>query len=302
MPTHKAVLLHEAIDSLHLTGADTVLDGTIGAGGHARHIANQLTAAGTLIGMDMDPAALEQTRTALANVSCRVMLRTSNYRHLDTVLANAGILQLDAALFDLGMRSDQIDAGGRGFSFQRDEPLLMTYSADPSAHMFTARDIVNEWDQENIADVIYGYGGERYARRIAEQIVQQRQNHPIETTAQLVDSIYAATPRRYHRSSIHPATRTFQALRIVVNDEIEGLKTALSVLHEYLAPGGRVAVITFHSIEERAVKHTFRSWAHAGYGEVQTKKPVEPSDAEVAENPRARSAKLRVYQKNKHYD
>jgi 16S rRNA (cytosine1402-N4)-methyltransferase len=297
MPTHTAVLLQEAVEALKVQPSDTVLDGTVGAGGHAKAIAQQLSSAGTLIGLDMDPDALEQSRNALSDVACTVLLRTSNYRYLDTVLANAGIDAVDAALFDLGMRSDQIEAGNRGFSFQRDEPLLMTYSADPSAHMFTARDIVNEWDESNIADVIYGYGDERYAKRIAREIVRRRSEQAIETTAELVNAIRAATPVRYHRGPIHPATRTFQALRIVVNDEIEGLKSALETLHTYLTPGGTVAVITFHSVEDRAVKQTFRSWSHSDEGRTITKKPVEPSDAEVADNPRARSAKLRVYQK-----
>lgn len=291
---HHSVLLHEAIEGLALERGDTVVDGTLGGAGHARAIVERLGPAGTLIGFDLDHDAIERAQSALAGVAPKVVLIESNFRHLSQELEQRGIGSVTKVLFDLGWSSFQLSVG-RGFSFLRDEPLLMTYSADPA--VLTARDIVNEWEESSIADVLFGWGEERYARRIAKRIVEHREQSPIETTGDLVSVIRAAVPSSYRYGHLHPATRSFQALRIAVNDEMGALEEGLAAAWQLLAPGGRIAIITFHSIEDRIVKQTFLRFAEAG-GTRVTRKAVGPSDAELAENPRARSAKLRIIEKN----
>lgn len=241
-----------------------------------------------------------------------MILIQANFRDLSAQLeklglprrGKAGITEVDKILFDLGWSSFQLEAG-RGFSLKSDEPLLMTYSSsegglasggkEPGA--LTAQKIVNEWAEESIADVIFGWGEERYSRRIAKCIVERRAKKPFTTARELAEAIYAAVSPRYRFGRIHPATRTFQALRIAVNDELGALTQALADGWRNLAQGGRIAVITFHSIEDRLVKQTFKQWEEAGEGKRITKKPLSPSEEEIASNPRARSAKLRVIQK-----
>jgi 16S rRNA (cytosine1402-N4)-methyltransferase len=193
-------------------------------------------------------------------------------------------------MLDLGLSSDQFETSGRGFTFQKDEPLLMTFKKNPTEHDLTADEIVNTWDEANIADIIYGYGDERYSRRIAKSIVESR---PIKTTFELVEAVKLGTPSAYHRGRINPATKTFQALRITVNDEINTLKEGLRKGFEALNPGGRMAVISFHSIEDRVTKRFFKEVG----GNILTKKPIVPSDEEKIRNPRSRSAKLRIIEK-----
>jgi 16S rRNA (cytosine1402-N4)-methyltransferase len=287
---HRSVLLHEAIEGLAVRPDDVVIDGTLGGAGHARAAAERLGKDGTFIGFDLDTDAILRAQEALADAAPRIVLVQSNFRHLKRELAERGITHIDKALFDLGWSSYQLSVG-RGFSFLRDEPLAMTYAKEGAP--YTAATIVNEWEESSIADVIFGWGEERYARRIARAIVERRAERPFETTGELVDVIKAAVPARYRHGGLHPATRTFQALRIAVNDELGALTEALNAAWELLAPGGRIAVITFHSLEDRIVKQTFLRFADNG-GERITRKPIVPSTEELAENPRARSAKLRV--------
>lgn len=291
---HKAVLLHEATELLAIQPADTVVDATLGGAGHARAIAGQLGKGGRLIGIDADHDAILRAEEALEGVAPKVHLIEANFRDLSSQLEKLNITEVDKILFDLGWSSFQLDAG-RGFSLKSDEPLLMTYSTEPGA--LTAQKIVNEWGEASIADVIFGWGEERYSRRIAKCIVKRRATKPFTTARELAEAIYAAVPPRYRFGRIHPATRTFQALRIAVNDELGSLTQGLADSWRHLSKGGRIAVITFHSIEDRLVKQTFKQWEDAGEGKRITKKPLTPGPEELASNPRARSAKLRVIQK-----
>ncbi|MBM3261060.1 16S rRNA (cytosine(1402)-N(4))-methyltransferase RsmH, partial [Candidatus Kaiserbacteria bacterium] len=206
--------------------------------------------------------------------------------------------RIDKALFDLGWSGYQLSAG-RGFSFLSDEPLLMTYVKDITSETLTAREIVNEWEEQSLIDIIAGWGEERYARRIAAAIVERRDQKPFETARDLGEVIKACVPSVYRYGRIHPATKTFQALRIAVNDELGSLQEGIASAYQMLAPGGRIAVITFHSIEDRIVKQTFVEWEKAKTGRRITKKPIVPTPEELAHNPRARSAKLRVIEKMK---
>jgi 16S rRNA (cytosine1402-N4)-methyltransferase len=294
---HIPVLLQEVLENIHIESTDTVLDGTLGGGGHALAMAQQLGAEGVLVGIDTDSVAIERAQRALAEVKCTTHLVQDNFRNLDTVLDALGITGVHIALFDLGLSSDQLEVSGRGFTFQHNEPLTMTLSDIVGEDTLTAKEIVNEWAEESLADIIYGYGGERYARRIAKGIVLARTEAVIETTEQLVEIIQSSVPGHYRHGKTHPATKTFQALRITVNDELGAAKEALTKVYNYLAPQGRVAVITFHSLEDRLVKRLFREWEDEGLGTRLTKRPIPPSDTEMKENRRARSAKLRVFQK-----
>lgn len=305
---HKPVLLHEATELLAIEPDDCVVDATLGGAGHALAIAQKLGKSGTLIGIDADHDAIIRAQEALAGAGPNVHLVEGNFRDLKAQLDKLGITQITKALFDLGWSSFQLDsrlrqgfggqAGiGRGFSFNADEPLLMTYKKVPSQGDVMAATIVNEWAEESIADVIFGWGEERYSRRIAKRIVERRATKPFTTARELAEVIYEAVPPRYRFGKIHPATRTFQALRIAVNDELGALSQGLADGWSHLAKGGRIAVITFHSIEDRLVKQMFKQWEEAGGGKRVTKKALSPSEEEVALNPRARSAKLRVIEK-----
>lgn len=293
---HITVLLDEAVDALALTPHSTVIDATLGSAGHAKAICAQLGKQGVYLGIDADPTAITAATPLLAAVKPRVHLAVGNFKDVATIAEAEGVEQVDAILADLGWRMEQFANGKKGFSFQVDEPLLMTFG-DPAAYLFTAYDVVNEWSEEQIATVIYGYGEERYSRQIAKAIVTARQDARIETTLQLVGIISAAVPAAYRRGRTNPATKTFQALRMVVNDELTVLEEFLAAALALLTPGGRLAVITFHSIEDRIVKHTFRSYAADGLCTITTKRPIVPSRDEVKQNPRARSAKLRIITK-----
>ena len=293
---HVTVLKTEAIDLLKLESGATVLDCTLGGGGHSNEILERLDA-GRLVSLDADQTALDTfVREDKSTVTHDCVV--ANFRDITTVSARLEIGSYNAILADLGWRSEQFSPGGnKGFSFLQDEPLLMTYG-DPSQYDFTAKDIVNTWEESSIADVIYGYGGERAARKIAKAIVAARADTAIETSGQLADIVSDAVGHFYRRTKIHPATKTFQALRITVNDELGALETLLEDGFSLLAPGGRFAIITFHSLEDRIVKRFFKQKAHDQAGLLLTKKPIVPTDEEVKQNPRARSAKLRGIERN----
>ena len=290
---HRSVLLHEAVDALDIHKDDVVVDATLGGAGHAQEIAKRLGQKGTLIGFDLDEEAIERSRKALTGVSPRVELVQADFRDLTHQLETRGIKKITKALFDLGWSSYQLDSG-RGFSLRTDEPLLMTYAKDGAV---TARTVVNEWQEGTLADILYGFAQERYSRRIAKAILEYRAKRPIETSRELADIVSGAIPAGYRHGKIHPATKTFQALRIAVNDELGALSAGITSAFDMLEEGGRVAVITFHSVEDRAVKQLFASFEKEGRGRRLTKKPIVPSENEVKENRRARSAKLRIFEK-----
>lgn len=293
---HTSVLLHEVLALLSIQGSDVVVDGTVGGAGHSAALVKQLGPDGTFIGLDADADALDRAREALRGAPARVELREANFRTLEAVLHELHLDQIDKVLLDLGWSGYQLEAG-KGFSFKNDEPLSMTYG-DPEKADFTAFDIVNSWEEEHIADVIKGWGEERFAHRIARAIVNARADGPVSTSGQLAGIIAQAVPAVARHGKTHPATKSFQALRIAVNDEMGALSEVLSVIRRHLAPRGRVAIITFHSIEDRLVKQTFAAWKTEGLGVPVTKKPVTSSPEELTANPRARSAKLRVFERN----
>lgn len=292
---HKAVLLHEIVYSLK-SGTSWYMDCTLGGAGHALAVSQALGGKVNIIGLDQDKKAIEHAREVLENKANKVILECQNFKDMDIVLAKHDITGLDYILFDLGISSDELEFSGKGFSFLKEEPLLMTMG-DPVNYTFVAKDIVNKWKEENIADVIYGYGEERFARRIARAIVIYRERKNIETSMELAEIVYMAIPRMIrNRSRIHPATRTFQALRIAVNDELNVLKIGLEKGYRYLNIGGRMAVISFHSLEDRIVKNFYRS-LEKSEGTILTKKPITAKPEEIAQNPRSRSAKLRILEK-----
>jgi len=295
--SHPSVLFDEVMEGLSIESADVAVDGTVGGAGHFKGMLAALGSEGVLIGIDEDAAAIERARdvVALDRRADRpvVHLVEDNFRNLDRVLARLEIEKIDKALFDLGWSGFQLSEG-RGFSFQGDEPLLMTYG-NPEARG-SAAELVNALPEEELAKLIYVYGEERFARHIAKSICRARSIDRILSTQDLVNAINAGVPAWYRTRRIHPATKTFQALRIAVNDELgaieEGLKAAIARLRD----GGRIAVITFHSIEDRIVKGIFRDAVALGKGILVTKKVITPSQAELKRNPRARSAKLRLFE------
>jgi len=277
---HRSVLLQEAIDSLDIHPGEIFVDGTFGGGGHSREVLRRFGDKVRVIGIDADEIATDLP----------VTLVQGNFRNIDKILDGLKIEKVDKILLDIGMSSDQFESG-RGFSFQKDEPLVMSFSKNAQ---LTAKDIVNKWEEENIATILQAYGEESFARKIARAIVE---NRPIETTSQLVNVILKATPAWYHHRKIHPATKTFQALRIVVNDEIQSLKEGIRKGFERLKKNGRIAVISFHSIEDRAVKQFFKEKEDTEEGRRINKKVIVPSDSEIKSNPRSRSAKLRILER-----
>ena len=292
---HQSVFLEEAVDALQITPGDVVVDATLGGAGHFGSILNRLQNEGTVIGIDADAEAVargEEVAKTSQGATAKVVL--GNFRDLESILDENGVEEISSILFDLGWSSYHLSSG-RGFSFRVDEPLMMTYG-DPSKGG-TAAEVVNSATEQELSDIFHSLGEERFARQIARGIVRARGEKRILTTAELAEVVTASTPSWYHSRRIHPATKVFQALRMHVNDELGALRAGLTAALTRLEDGGRVAVITFHSIEDRIVKTMLRDAAHEGKGVLVTKKPVEPSDAEVAQNPRARSAKLRVFEK-----
>ncbi|MEG0910048.1 MAG: 16S rRNA (cytosine(1402)-N(4))-methyltransferase RsmH [Ruthenibacterium sp.] len=302
---HIPVLLAECIDNLAIQSDGTYLDGTAGGAGHSKEIAKKLTS-GHLYSLDQDPDAIAAATARLAGLPATVL--QNNFRYANDALAGVGVTALDGALLDLGVSSHQLDEIERGFSYQGDAPLDMRMSQSGP----TAADLVNSETRENLSRILKEYGEEPYAWQIAGKIVAAREISPIITTAQLVKVLVSALPPAVRRKEKNPARRTFQALRIAVNGELDALSEGLDVIFEMLKPGGRFCVITFHSLEDRLVKQRFRKWATActcppdfpvcvcggkARAILVTKKPIEANGAEQDENRRARSAKLRVIEK-----
>ena len=291
--SHIPVLLEEVLRWLVQRPGGRYLDCTVGLGGHADALLERAGPDAGLVGLDRDEEALAVSRERLHRWGARACLAHAHYRELANQAEILGEGRFDGILFDLGVSSMQLDDARRGFSFQVDGPLDMRMDQTQSQ---TAADLVNQLPEEQLADVIYRYGEERYSRRIARAIARERKVHPLLTTSQLAEVVRRAVPRAYRHGRLHCATRTFQALRIAVNRELDDLAESLRRAAERLAPGGRLCVISFHSLEDRIVKQTFRELA-AGPAprlSILTKKPVTATEAECAVNPRARSAKLRV--------
>ena len=303
--THKPVLLNECLDALAIRPDGVYLDGTLGRAGHSLEIVKRLTT-GRLICIDQDAAAIEAARTRLAEHLEKVTLVHSNFSRLGEILKELRVEGVDGMLFDLGVSSPQLDNPARGFSYMHDAPLDMRM--DESAAL-TAREVVNGWSQEELRRILFEYGEERYAPAIARAICRRREEAPIETTFALVDAIKSAMPAAALREKQHPAKRSFQAIRIAVNSELDVLPPMLEAAVDGLKPGGRLAVISFHSLEDRIIKRTLQELARGCTCPPEfpvcvcgkkpkvrliTRKPIVSGEAELAENPRARSAKLRA--------
>lgn len=284
---HKTVLLNETIDGLNLQDGSIVLDATFGGGGHSKEILRRYPNV-KIIALDQDESVFENFKDT------RIIFVNENFRNLDKTLDGQ---KINGVIFDLGLSSDQLENSGRGFSFMRKEPLLMTMKENPLPEDLTAMDIVNTWDEKSLADIIYGYGEEKFGRRIARGIVEERAQHKIETTEDLVKIIENSVPGFYRRGRLHCATKTFQALRIAVNDELGALETGLEKGFENLKRGGRIAVISFHSLEDRVVKRFFKAKKEVGEAILINKKPIIPKKEEIKDNSRSRSAKLRILEK-----
>ena len=306
--THKSVLLDECIEALNLRPDGIYVDGTLGRAGHSREIAKHLTT-GRLICIDRDIAAIEAAKERLAPWMDRVTLVHGNFADLAEELRELNLTGVDGMLFDLGVSSPQLDDASRGFSYMQDAPLDMRMDQDAP---LTAYEVVNSWSYEELRRILFEYGEERYAPAIAAAICSRREQKPIETTLELVDIIRSAMPAAALREKQHPAKRSFQAIRIAVNGELDALPPMLKAATEALNPGGRLAVITFHSLEDRIVKRAMQDMARGCTCppefpvcvcgkkpklKVLTRKPIVSGEAELEENPRARSAKLRVAEK-----
>lgn len=301
---HIPVLYTESIEALSIRPDGVYIDGTLGGASHALGIAEQLSEKGTFIGFDVDYDAIMRAQEKLAHLPCKKHFIHNNFRNIATVLDQLGIVEVDGILMDLGWSSFQIADPERGLSFMQDGPLDMNLSKGMMTDRLTAYEIVNFWEEQTLADIFYGYGDETKARVIAKYIVEQRKEKPIATTHELADAVIQALfPKRIAagqsvKFKIHPATKIFQALRIAVNDEFETVTEGLHAGIQVLAEKGRFAVITFHSGEDRIVKHIFKSYADTGTVSLVHKKPIPPTDDEIKMNPRSRSAKLRVVEKS----
>ena len=305
--THKPVLLDECIQALNIRPDGVYVDGTLGRAGHSREIAQRLTT-GRLICIDRDMAAIDAAKERLAPWMDRVTLVHSNFSELGGVLRDAGVAGADGMLFDLGVSSPQLDDAARGFSYRADAPLDMRMSQEGE----TAADLVNTESREELTRILKDYGEEPFAWQIAGKIVEARETSPIETTLQLADIVASAMPAAERRKNKNPSRRTFQALRIAVNHELDALEEGMDTIFEHLAPGGRLCIITFHSLEDRLVKNKFRRWATActcppefpvcvcggrAKAKLITRRPIEANTQELEENRRSRSAHLRVLEK-----
>jgi 16S rRNA (cytosine1402-N4)-methyltransferase len=307
--SHTSVLLSETIDNLSIKPRGVYVDGTLGGGGHAYHICERLSSEGRLIGIDQDAAAIEAASKRLASFQNQVTIVRNNYESMPVVLRNLGIDKVDGILLDLGVSSYQLDTGERGFSYREDAPLDMRMDQRQTR---TARDIVNTYSEMELYRVIRDYGEDKFAKNIAKHIVMERSEHPIETTFELVEVIKHAIPAKVRAKGGHPAKQTFQAIRIELNRELEVLSNVLENMVELLNPGGRICIITFHSLEDRIVKNAFRKLENpctcppnfpvcvcgaVSKGQVVTRKPILPSAEECEPNSRSKSAKLRVFER-----
>ena len=289
---HKPVLAKEVLEYLRPQRGEIIMDATLGGTGHAGLIIEKISPGGMLIGIDKDEDAIRAAKGKLEDIDASsYILEKADFRDFDSVLRRHNIEKINGALFDLGVSSFQLDDAEKGFSFNNDGPLDMRMN---KGDRLTAQYVVNKYPEHKLFEIIKTFGEERYARRIARSIVGIRKKEPFRTTTELADAVKRAVGYKYGRSRIHPATRTFQAIRIEVNSELDALKEALEKLPQFLKAGARVCVISFHSLEDRIVKNFFRDRSKEGLFRIVTKKPVTGSYEEVFDNPRARSAKLRA--------
>lgn len=300
--SHIPVLLKETIVALDPKPGEFFIDGTVGNGGHAFEIVKRISPEGIFLGIDWDADAIENLKSKISvgsefalgekNSKPKIILANDNYANLPEILEENKLEMADGLLLDLGMSSDQLEQSGRGFSFLKDEPLIMQYR--PSSETTTAAEIISSFNEKELADIFFKYGEERFSRKIAGKIIEERKKQRILTTFDLVEVIGKAVPKNYERGRIHPATRVFQALRIYVNQELENLEKLLKNLDKVLKPKGRIVIISFHSLEDRLVKNYFREKAKEKKMEILTKKPIGPTMEEANQNRRSRSAKLRA--------
>lgn len=290
--THEPVMIAEALDHLALKPGATVIDGTVGLGGHSLEIAARIAPAGVLLALDWDEQMLDVARDRLGKIKhVDIRFFHCDYRKIPQIVSEAGLTRIDAILLDMGLNNAQIEDESRGMSFRRSGPLDMRM--DTSAGL-PASELVNEWSAAEIETILHDFGDENWARKIAQVIVDRRKLNKLETTDQLVDCVLAAIPAAKRQRGIHPATRTFQAIRIAVNGELDGLLEAVGQAAQCLSVGGRMVVLSYHSGEDRAVKRAFKSLAESEEFSLPFRKPQIPSEAEVASNPKSRSAKLRA--------
>ncbi|HID97560.1 MAG TPA: 16S rRNA (cytosine(1402)-N(4))-methyltransferase RsmH [Thermodesulfobacteriaceae bacterium] len=290
---HASVMVDEIMEGLYIRPGGVYVDATTGMGGHIQAILQRHPEVEMIIGFDMDAETIDKARERLASFGSRVHLIHSNFCSLPDILYAEEMDSVDGILMDLGLSSYQLERSGRGFSFLRDEPLDMRMNRFGTV---TAADMVNRMPENRLAELFRSYGEERWARRIAKKIVERRSRNPVLTSADLARIVAEAIPRRFHPRRIHPATRVFQALRIAVNTELENLKSALDYFPTCLKKGGRLCIISFHSLEDRLVKHAFRNDVRLN---PLTRKPMTPGQQEIMQNPRARSAKLRIAERVK---
>lgn len=293
---HIPVMLNEILDHLNLAPGKTIVDATIGTAGHSIEIIKRIMPGGRLIGIDRDAESLEVARERLSDYQGSLEFVHGNFCDLDSILSQLGIEKIDGILFDLGISSFQLDNPQRGFSFQQEGPLDMRLDR---SSFISAYDLINNLTQDEISSLLWSFGEERWHNRIARYLVKERESHPISTTLQLSSIVMQAIPPRYRyrHFRIHPATRTFQAVRIAVNRELETLQSAINKVVPFLEEGGRICVISFHSLEDRIVKLGFRKAAQEGIIHLITNKPARPTQQEVESNPSGRSAKLRIAEK-----
>lgn len=307
---HKSVLLKETIDGLKVKPDGIYVDGTLGGGGHSYEVCTRLGEKGSIIGIDQDEAAIAAAGVRLKDFGEKITIVRSNYCNMKSVLHELGIDRVDGIMLDLGVSSYQLDTAERGFSYREDAPLDMRMDR---RQLMTARDIVNDYSEMALYCVIRDYGEDKFAKNIAKHIVRERSRRPIETTGELTEIIRQAIPMKYQKKGGHPAKRTFQAIRIELNRELEVLKNSLDDMIEILDSGGRLCIITFHSLEDRIVKNAFRRnenpctcpsdfpvcvCGKVSKGRVITRKPVLPGEAEISANSRAGSAKLRIFERS----
>ena len=305
---HKSVLLNETIDGLNIKPNGIYVDGTLGGGGHAYEVCRRLGEKGSIIGIDQDAAAIEAASARLKDFGEKVTIVRSNYCDMKSRLHELGIDKVDGIVLDLGVSSYQLDTAERGFSYREDAPLDMRMD---TRQKMTARDIVNDYTEADLYRVIRDYGEDKFAKNIAKHIVQARAVKPVETTGELSEIIRASIPMKYQKKSGHPAKRTFQAIRIELNRELDVLRDSLDDMIDLLNPGGRLCIITFHSLEDRIVKSSFRKnenpctcppdfpvcvCGKKSKGSIITKKPILPSEEELEWNSRSKSAKLRIFE------
>ena len=293
---HQPVMVEAVLDLLHPRAGAVIVDATVGTGGHSLALLPRLLPNGRLIAIDRDPEVVDLARARLAEFQPLVHWECDNYRNLESLLSRLGCPQVDGILADLGVSSLHLDRADRGFSFSHEGPLDMRMDPTQGA---TAETLVNSLPADELAHLLETLGEERFARRIAQRIVQERSTHRMTTTKQLAQAVIRALPAGARHGRVHAATRTFQALRMAVNDELGALEALLAQLPTLLGPGGRAVILTFHSLEDRLVKRTFLEGQAQGLWTVLTKKPLRPSDDEVARNPRARSAKLRAVERTR---